>query len=150
MNFTWYCKSWDELSKEEMYAMIQLRIEVFVIEQNCPYQDLDGKDLKSKHVFAIDENGQCVACARLVPPGVSYVNFSIGRVVNAMNYRGKGLGRELMIRSIEAIKNEPDATEIRISAQLYLKKFYESLGFVAVGEVYPEDNIPHIQMYMNL
>ncbi len=150
MKINWHCKTWDALSKEELYAIIQLRIQVFVIEQNCPYQDLDGKDLKSKHLFALAEDGSCVACARLVPPGVSYANYSIGRVVSALHRRGEGIGRELMVRCIAAIREEKDANEIRISAQLYLKKFYESLGFIAVGEVYPEDNIPHIQMYLNL
>lgn len=126
--------------------MFALRIEVFVVEQNCPYQDADGKDLKSSHVFGTNDHGELIACARIVSPGVSYKEVSIGRVATAMTVRGSGSGKELMRKSIKAIEEKFGQVPIRISAQSYLKKFYESFGFVQVGEEYLEDNIPHIEM----
>lgn len=146
MTIQWYHKSFDLLSTQELYALFALRMEVFVVEQNCPYQDADGKDLKSSHVFGVNDKGEVVACSRIVAPGVSYSEVSIGRVATSLSVRGTGVGRELMHNSILAIEEKYGSVAIRISAQSYLKLFYESLGFVKVGEEYFEDNIPHIEM----
>lgn len=146
MTIQWHHKSFDLLSTQELYALFALRIEVFVVEQNCPYQDADGKDLKSSHVFGVNDDGEVIACSRIVAPGVSYNEISIGRVATALSVRGTGAGRELMKRSIHAIEEKYGQVAIRISAQSYLKKFYESMGFMQVGEEYLEDNIPHIEM----
>lgn len=146
MTIHWYHKPFSSLSTSELYALFQLRIDVFVVEQNCPYQDADGKDVKSAHVFALDETGKAMACSRIVSPGVSYDEVSIGRVATAQQVRGTGVGRELMDKSIAAIEEKYGQVPIRISAQSYLKKFYESFGFSQVSEEYMEDDIPHIEM----
>lgn len=144
----WTCKSFDELTTPELYALLQLRSAVFVVEQNSIYQDVDGKDLKSYHLIAA-ENGTVVAYTRLLPPGMSYPDQSIGRVVVARSHRAYGLGFELMQRSISASYLLFGNNPIRISAQLYLKRFYESLAFQQVSDIYDEDGIPHIEMLKN-
>ena len=143
---TWQCKAFSELSNEDLYKILQLRNEVFVVEQNCPYQDCDGKDLKAIHLSAWKE-GKLVAYTRLLPKGISYPDgSSIGRVVTAPSYRKQNLGRLLMNKSIENIYLLFGKTTIIISAQFYLKNFYESFSFVQTGEQYDEDGIPHIKM----
>jgi ElaA protein len=146
MAVVWHKKRFNELSVQELYSILALRIEVFVIEQNCPYQDADGKDIHSLHVFATDETGRCVACSRIVDPGISYVEVSIGRFVTALSHRRLGLGKELMEHSLECVETAFGPVSIRISAQSYLKSFYSSFGFVQVSEEYLEDDIPHIEM----
>ncbi|QTV06102.1 GNAT family N-acetyltransferase [Faecalibacter bovis] len=142
----WHYKLFDELSAKELYQIIQLRNEVFVIEQDCIYQDADGKDLKCGHLWATI-NDDIVAYSRIVPKGVSYENEpSIGRVVTSDKVRGMGLGKQLIEYSIQTIENRLFTSSIRISAQLYLKAFYESFGFEQVSEEYLEDDIPHIEM----
>jgi ElaA protein len=145
MDLTWQIKTWDELTRDELYDIIALRIDVFVIEQNCPYQDADGKDRNSLHVWAINEACKPVACARLVKPGVSYTEWAIGRVVTAQSARGAGVGQELMRQCMNYFADQR-IDSVRISAQSYLKKFYEGFGFRQVSEEYLEDNIPHIEM----
>ncbi len=145
MKLTWRLKDWNELDKEDLYEMLALRIKVFVIEQNCPYQDVDGKDKKSMHLFAKDESGACMACLRLVKPGVSYEEWSIGRVVTDPTTRGTGLGKELMKRAMVFFV-EKENPPVRISAQSHLQKFYEDFGFERVSEEYLEDDIPHVEM----
>jgi ElaA protein len=136
-------KSFSELSTLELYQLLQLRSEVFVVEQNCPYQDLDNKDLKSFHVLGYD-NGKLVACTRLVPIGVSYdLEPSIGRVVTHHSVRSLGYGKLLMEYSIKETKKRFNNNVIVIGAQCYLDRFYQNLGFVPDGEIYLEDNIPH-------
>ena len=143
---TWQCKTFSELTTEELYKILQLRNEVFVVEQNCPYQDCDGKDLKAHHFSAWD-NGVLVAYTRLLPKGVSYdAGASIGRVLTSPKVRGQKLGKELMQKSIDKIYELYGQMPIIIGAQLYLKRFYESFDFVQQGEGYLEDNIPHIVM----
>lgn len=144
-NITWSCKHFKDLTNEELYEIFRLRIEVFVIEQNCPYQDADGKDLKSFHVQG-QQNGKLIAYTRIVPPGISYEEPSIGRVLTSKEARRTGAGKILMTKSIEYLKKEFGDTPIRIGAQEYLKKFYESFGFVKEGDGYLEDGIPHIIM----
>lgn len=141
----WICKSWDEVTKEELYAFTQLRMEVFVIEQDCPYPEFDGKDQRSWHLWA-EKDGAVVAYLRIVEAGVSYEEISIGRVVVAKSARGSDLGVELMKQGINFIQKEIRPQPIRISAQQYLKGWYGRLGFEQVSEMYLEDDIPHIEM----
>jgi ElaA protein len=127
-----------------MYSVLQLRSEVFVVEQNCVYQDIDGKDEKAIHLLGKIE-GEIVAYARLFKPGDYFDTASIGRVVVKQRFRNRNLGHDLMREAVAALAAISE-TAITISAQLYLKKFYESHGFVAVGAQYLEDDIPHIEM----
>lgn len=147
MELNWVYKSFDELTTNELYAILQLRSEVFVVEQNCVYQDIDGKDKKSFHLMAW-HNHDLVAYTRLVQPGVSFKEASIGRVITAPFYRGLGIGITLIEKSISQILATYTTNNIRIGAQLYLKKFYEGFGFVAQGEEFLEDGIPHIEMIL--
>ncbi|MFM2194579.1 MAG: hypothetical protein RL092_179 [Bacteroidota bacterium] len=130
----------------EVYNILQLRSEVFVVEQNCVYQDLDSKDLDAFHVIVKSDVGEIVGTARILRAGVSYPEVSIGRVCSAKSTRLQGVGKEIMSSAIAFIEHQWPHVECVISAQLYLQRFYESLGFIAEGEVYLEDNIPHIQM----
>jgi ElaA protein len=144
---TWLVKSFNQLSPHELYAILQLRNEVFVVEQNCAYQDADNKDPASEHMMGLDENGKLIAYVRLVPKGISYADYpAIGRVVSSPAVRGTGAGRAVMNEAINWIEKHWNEPSIRIGAQLYLKKFYESLGFVQSSEIYDEDGIAHIEM----
>lgn len=141
------CKPFYELTALQLYAIMALRQEVFVVEQNCPYLDADGKDLKGWHLMGYDDDGQLVAYARLLPKGVSYENHaSVGRVVTTANIRGQGVGRKLMKNAMDYVEQLFPGDNIKISAQTYLRGFYESLGFVVSGEEYLEDGIPHFPM----
>jgi ElaA protein len=142
---TWVCKKFDELTARELYAILQLRNEVFVVEQNCVYQDADNKDAASYHFMAW-ENGMLAGYTRLIPAGVAYALPSIGRVVTSPKFRGQGVGKLLMEKSIEWTKDLFGKTSIKLGAQLYLKKFYESFGFQQSSDVYLEDGIKHIEM----
>ena len=143
-----FIKSFSELTTSELYQILQLRAEVFVVEQDCVYQDVDGKDQKSLHIFGI-KNQQIVAYTRIFKPGDYFKNASIGRVVVVASERKYGFGNALMETSIGAIKNYFKVDQITISAQVYLKNFYESHGFLQVGNDYLEDGIPHIEMLKN-
>ncbi|MEL1253519.1 GNAT family N-acetyltransferase [Flavobacterium sp. DGU38] len=145
MTFSHSIKSFDELTNHELYDMLRLRSDVFVVEQNCPYLDLDNKDQKSFHLLYYVDS-ELAGVTRLLPAGLSYNEISIGRVVIARSHRGLGLGRKLMEVSIEACEEKFGKVSIRISAQYHLSKFYQSLGFTEQGEVYDEDGIPHIGM----
>lgn len=150
MKIEWCCKAFNEISATELYQILQLRSEVFVVEQNCVYQDIDGKDLKSLHLWAQNEKGKVLSYCRILPPGVSYDYPAIGRVVSSQDFRGMGLSREAMKKSIDKIfQMYPQSGRITLSAQLYLEKFYTSLGFRREGDVYDEDGIPHIQMSLD-
>ena len=147
MNITWYHKHFNDLTTKELYQMLQLRNEVFIVEQNCPFQDLDDKDFKSFHLMGFDTDSQkIVAYTRIVPAGISYTEASIGRVVTSSRARGEGIGKVLMEKSIQLLEELYGGVSIRIGAQYYLKKFYESFGFQAFGEIYLEDGIEHILM----
>ncbi len=148
MDINWSYKTFNNLSNIELYHILRLRSEVFIVEQQCIYQDLDGKDLKSHHLTAWDGDN-LVAYTRIVPPGVSFLEVSIGRVLTSPLYRGIGAGIALMQKSIEKVYETYGKTPIRIGAQLYLKKFYENLGFVKDSEQYLEDDIPHIEMILS-
>lgn len=138
-------KTFEELNTTELYNILQLRSEVFVVEQDCVYQDVDFKDQKSLHIFGT-KNDKIVAYTRIFKPGDYFDNASIGRVVVAASERKYGFGHDLMKASIKAVKTALKVDKITISAQKYLKKFYESHNFIQVGEEYLEDGIPHIRM----
>ncbi|MGQ3677634.1 GNAT family N-acetyltransferase [Tenacibaculum discolor] len=143
MNFT--IKTFQELTTSELYELLQLRSEVFVVEQDCVYQDIDGKDQKALHVIGVKE-GKIIAYTRLFNSGEYFDTPSIGRVVVKETERKYGYGHDLIKVSIKAIIDNYNETTITISAQTYLQKFYESHGFKQVGEGYLEDGIPHIRM----
>lgn len=148
MELEYLIKAYHQLSKEELYAILQLRQEVFVVEQDCPYLDADGHDQQSHHVMGWAA-GRLHTYARLVPRGISYPDYiSIGRVITSAATRGQGHGKILMQKSIETIKALYPKEDIKISAQVYALPFYVRLGFVAGGEVYLEDDIPHQAMYL--
>ena len=138
-------KSFEELTKLELYYLLQLRSEVFVVEQDCGYQDVDGKDEKALHVLGF-KNNKIVAYTRIFKPGDYFEDTSIGRVVVSKNERQFKYGYDIMEASVNAIKRHFNTSKIKRSAQCYLKKFYSNLGFKEVGEEYLEDDIPHIAM----
>lgn len=138
-------KKFSELTLQELYRILQLRSEVFVVEQDCVYQDIDGKDEKALHILGF-KNYEIIAYTRVFKSGDYFGHASIGRVVVAKNQRTFKYGYDIMKASIEAIATNFNETTIKISAQAYLKKFYNTCGFVEVGEVYLEDDIPHIVM----
>lgn len=140
-----YVKTFEALTKQELYDILQLRSEVFVVEQDCVYQDIDGKDQKALHVIGI-KNNKIIAYTRTFKPGDYFELSSIGRVVVAKNERHFKYGNQIMESSIQAIKQHYNETSIKISAQAYLKSFYNRLGFKEVGQEYLEDDIPHIAM----
>lgn len=139
------CKSFDTLTPYELYSLLRLRNQVFVVEQKCAYLDTDNIDQASHHLLLYKDN-ELIAYARLIPPGIRYAEISIGRVVTNIGSRGTGIGKQLMTVSIDSCKKLHGEGDIKIGAQLYLKKFYESFGFVQCSDVYDEDGIEHIQM----
>ena len=141
----WKIKRFDELTTTELYEILRVRAEVFVVEQTCVYQDLDEKDKKAYHLFC-EKNGEIVAYLRILDKGVSYPEISIGRVLTRETNRRTGLAREMMQKAISFVEEELSEMQIRISAQLYLKQFYESLGFSVTSDIYLEDDIEHIEM----
>ncbi len=145
MELKFEIKRFNELSTAELYSVLQLRSEVFVVEQNCVYQDIDGKDAKAIHLIGT-YNNELVAYVRIFKPGDYFEQASIGRVVVKQNYRNRNWGYDLMNEAIQATQTVYNETKITISAQLYLKKFYENLGFTQTSEMYLEDDIPHIEM----
>lgn len=138
-------KKFDQLSRDELYKILQLRAEVFVVEQNCVYQDIDGKDQKALHVLGY-EDSELVAYTRCFKPGDYFEDAAIGRVIVKENFRKYGYGHEMMKASVKAISESFQTTSIKLSAQQYLTAFYESHGFQQTGEGYLEDGIPHIAM----
>lgn len=147
MALTQICKPFDALTPHELYDMLRLRSEVFVVEQNCVFLDMDDKDQQCHHILLYNEGQVLVATARLVPKGVAYPDYmSIGRIVTSQLVRGKGVGKVLVQLGIEECNRLFGKEPIKIGAQLYAKKFYESFGFEQVSEVYDEDGIDHIKM----
>lgn len=142
----WLLKKFDDLTPAELYAIIRLRNEVFVVEQTCVFQDADNKDQGSWHLMGMDEKNNLLAYTRLLPPGLSYTEASIGRVVTSPAARRTGLGKELMQRSLDELYRLWGPQPVRIGAQCYLTEFYQSLGFLPQGDVYLEDGIEHIEM----
>ena len=143
---TWQTLPFHELCAAELYQILQLRIDVFMLEQDCLYPECDNKDLQAVHLMG-RVDGKIVAYARLLPENISYPNVSIGRVTVHQNYRRHGFGKELMQQALAYWRaHRPVDTTVRISAQLYLQRFYEELGFQKVSDTYLEDDIPHIEM----
>jgi len=145
LKLAWELKTFNELSGEELYQILRLRSEVFVVEQGCNFLDMDNKDQKCMHLTGYGENG-LLAYSRIVPPGLSYEYPSIGRIVVSGKGRARGLGIELLEVSIIELEKLYGKTVIRIGAQLYLKKFYEFFGFIKSSDIYQEDLIDHIEM----
>jgi len=142
----WSFKKFEDLTPNELYSVLQLRNEVFVVEQNCVFQDADNKDQGSHHLMGW-HNEMLVAYSRIVPAGIAYDSFpSIGRVVTSPKMRRTGIGKILMQQSIKELQKLLGKAPIKLGAQLYLKKFYESFGFAQSSDVYMEDGIPHIEM----
>ena len=137
-------KKWDDLSKEEVEKIFSLRSEVFIVEQECPYQDVDGRDAEADHLLLYENNILC-GYTRVFPKNTYFKEASFGRTVVKKTHRGKGYGHVLVKESIKYLKNKNE-NPIKISAQSYLKKFYASHGFIPKGEEYLEDNIPHLSL----
>jgi ElaA protein len=146
MNYTPICKAFNDLTVTELYQLLRLRSEVFVVEQNCVFLDADDKDYACHHLLLFDDEQELVAYARIVPAGKSYAEASIGRIVSSKKVRGTGVGKILTQAAIDAAKNLYGDVPIRIGAQYYAVKFYEQLGFKIDGEIYDEDGIDHIEM----
>ena len=142
-----FIKNFQDLSNTEIYQILRLRSEVFVVEQECIYQDIDNKDKKAVHIF-LKEKNEIIAYSRVFKEKEYFENPSIGRVVGANKRRMYGIGKKIMNISIDYIKQNIKAKSIEISAQKYLKKFYSNLGFIQQGEEYLEDNIPHVRMFL--
>lgn len=144
--FIWTIAPFHELSVDLLYKILQARQDVFIIEQACLFPDIDSKDLEAVHVVA-EEGGALAGYCRILGPGATFKEASIGRVITSKNFRGTGVGRELMRRAVDEATRLYPSSGIRISAQQYLEKFYSSFGFVTVSESYLEDGIPHVEMF---
>jgi ElaA protein len=147
MDEKYVTKHFNDLTPQELYSIHRLRNEVFVVEQQCIYQDADNKDPHSYHVMLYDAKG-LAAYSRIVPAGISFKELSIGRVVTAPHARGTGAGKKIMQEAIKQCYRLFGNVPIRIGAQLYAKEFYNKLGFIQSGDVYDEDGIPHIEMLL--
>lgn len=145
-NIIWKIKTFEEFTVPELYAVIKARVDVFVVEQDCPYPDLDGYDQKAIHLWA-EEDGEVLAYCRIFDKGIKYNEASIGRVLTTEKARGKSLGKQLIGYAVQTIENRFRTSEIRISAQDYLLRFYGGFGFEDTGKKYLEDNIPHTEMF---
>lgn len=141
----WNVKKFEELKCEEIYKILQIRNKIFIVEKKCAYQDCDGKDKKSYHLY-LEDKGEVISYSRILLRKVSYNEVSIGRVLVNKNYRGMGIARKMMIKAINFIEKNLGEKEIKIQAQCYLIHFYKSLGFKEISNEYLEDNIPHIDM----
>ena len=150
MKFEHQVKSFQELSLEEFHDIIALRIQIFIIEQNCPYQEVDGKDKLAHHLFFKNEMDEIIAVTRILPKGISYAEVAIGRVVVHEDYRGTGLGNQLMADSMNFVKDEYGKVPVRLSAQKHLENYYRIHGFKSTGKEYLEDGIPHVEMLYNI
>ena len=143
---TWSVLHFEDLSVKQLFDVLQLRNQIFIVEQNCPYLDVDEKDLNSFHVFGVNQKRKIIATSRVLPPGVSYSEASIGRVAVAIDSRGTGIGDELNRVSMEFIRNYFGDIPIRLSAQKHLTNYYNKHGFKVVSDPYDEDGIPHVEM----
>lgn len=143
---SWSIKNFEALTKVELHDILRLRVDIFIVEQECPYPEIDGKDPDCYHVMGKDKNGSIVAVARIAPAGVIYEEISIGRVVTKKELRGSGIGSDLMKQSILFCKEELRGQTIKIAAQKYLEKFYSDLGFKTISQVYLWDGIEHVDM----
>lgn len=144
----WVLKSFKQLDIDELFELLKLRVDVFVVEQNCPYPEIDEKDRHADtlHLFGTKKNGELAAYLRILPPGLSFKETSFGRVVVTAQYRKQGISNTMVKKALEIIENRRPEKNIRIGAQVYLKQFYESHGFQCVSGEYFEDGIAHIDM----
>jgi ElaA protein len=142
----WSILQFEDLSVNQLFDVLQLRNQVFIVEQDCPYLDIDQKDQKSFHVMGYNNRGQLLATARILPPGISYPEVSIGRVAVSLHARGKGIGDELNRKCLTFISEYYGDVPIRLSAQKHLSAFYNKHGFKVVSDPYDEDGIPHVEM----
>lgn len=142
----WTTKAFKDLTVDEYFGLLHLRTAVFVVEQNCPYQEVDEKDRQAYHLVGRNKNNEVIAVTRILPKGVSYDEISIGRVALKKEFRGKGIADVLMLKTLQFIEEKLGKQPIRISAQTYLLSYYNKHGFRQVGEEYLEDDIPHIEM----
>lgn len=140
----WTCQTFEQLSKEDLYLILMERVNVFVVEQTCPYPEIDHRDQEAFHLIA-KENGTIVAYCRIFQNGIMYKEASIGRILVTQAGRKKGYGKMLLVKALEKLSGLGE-TSVKIQAQAYLKSFYESFGFKAVSDVYDEDGIPHLDM----
>lgn len=140
----WFLKEFDELSLDELYEILKLRAEVFVVEQDCVYNDLDDKDQMAMHLF-LKDGGEIIAVSRILPENVAFEDMAIGRVIVKKEYRGHGIAKKIMQKAIDYIIKDLKKDKIRLSGQAYLVRFYEGLGFVKVSDVYLEDGIDHFE-----
>lgn len=145
MNIVWSAKKFDDLTVQELYAVLQLRCEVFAVEQKIVYQDCDDYDQKAVHLMGW-QGDKLVAYARLFAPGIKYPEAAMGRFVTSPIVRGKRVGHQLITRALQEVETRFDKAPMTISAQQYLEKFYQSYGFVTTGSPYIEEDIPHIKM----
>ncbi|MGD1848099.1 MAG: GNAT family N-acetyltransferase [Salibacteraceae bacterium] len=145
-SYSWHWKKLADLEVVILYRIMALRSEVFVVEQDCVYQDLDGLDEAAYHCFAIDSNDQPVAYSRVLPAGLAYSELAIGRVVTSASVRGSGLGHELLQRTLQHCEHTWGHQAIKLSAQEHLQGYYQRWGFNTISEVYLEDGIPHVAM----
>lgn len=145
----WKFKHFNDLNLYEFHDILALRIKVFVVEQNCPYQELDGNDKKSFHLLCTKEEGNIVGTLRILPPGVQYKEVAIGRIVLDPSIRGKNHGHQMMDEALTFINEEYGNTPVKISGQKHLEAFYESHEFKSTGKEYLEDGIPHVEMIYN-
>ncbi len=145
-NIIWKIKSFEEITTSELYEIIKARVDVFVVEQDCPYPDLDDYDQKALHLWA-EQDQKVLAYCRIFNKGIKYPETSIGRVLTTEKGRGKNSGKQLIQYAVETIENRFRTSEIRISAQDYLLRFYSGFGFEDTGKKYLEDNIPHTEMF---
>lgn len=144
----WFLKRFDDLSASELYDILCLRNAVFIVEQNCPYQDIDGRDCHSYHLFRKDGEGRVCAYLRILDKGQTFDEISIGRVVVRKDKRGTGLAGQMLRKAVAFVRESLQESRIKIEAQAYLKEFYRSLGFQPCSEVYLEDGIPHLEMIL--
>lgn len=145
-NMIWKIKTFEEFTVPELYNVLKARINVFVVEQNCPYPDLDDYDQKAVHIWA-EQDGEILANCRIFDKGIKYPEASIGRVLTTEKARGRNLGKQLIAYALEAIEARFRTDEVRISAQDYLLRFYGEFGFEDTGKKYLEDDIPHTEMF---
>ena len=146
-NLSWQWCRLGELSAEQLYAVLAARVAIFIVEQNCAYQDLDGLDIDAEHLIAWS-GADLAGYLRVLAPGTRFADPSIGRIITTKAFRGSGLGRELVAKGIERVRLRYPGQPVRISAQKYLQKFYGDFGFAAASEPYLEDGIPHLEMLL--
>ncbi len=148
----WHQVKFSQLSNDQLYELLKLRVDIFVVEQNCPYPELDDKDRDKQtyHLLGLDADGALLAYARVLAPGISYTESSIGRVAVSQQVRGKGIAKPLMEQAIETARQAWPKSDIKIGAQEYLLHFYQGLGFKPISDVYLEDGIPHLDMLFQI